>query len=560
MELKDYLAPLQRWWQLIVAATLVAAITSFIAVRGQPATYRSSVTIMIGAAFSDPNPNYYQFYSSQQLAATYADIALRRTVKEGAMQALELSWLPAYTVQPVSNTQLLEIAVVDTDPRRAQAVANELARQLILQSPTSSAEMSSREGFIQERLDTLEAQITETQSEIDARQTELGNLTSARQISDVQNQIAALQSKLDNLQYNYSTLVANTQRGALNSLSVIEAANLPTTPIGPNRPLQVITASALAFLLAVAAAYLLAFMDSTVKSPEDVKRITGSSILGVIPEINGATSQEKIAAIHDPRSPASEAFRSLRTGVQFTTVDQEENTAIQVTSANPSEGKSLISANLAVVMAQQGLQVLLVDADLRKPKLHRLFGLDNRMGLSDLFRSRRLPESESELDEMLGEVIRPTNVEGLSILTSGPIPPNPSELLGSNTHRQLVAALKKRYEYLIVDSPPVLVVTDAVVVSTLVNGSIIVFDSKATHRNQLKQAAERLKEVNARILGVVANQVSARSEGFASYGQYAQYRQYGEYGLTNPQKPGPSFSNLVTQVKNRLVQRKHQQQ
>jgi len=508
---------------------------------------------MIGRSIQDPNPEYYSFYSSQQLATTYADIAMRKIVQDGAMQALGLSWLPAYTVSSVPNTELLEIVVQDTDPMRAQAVANELANQLILQSPTNQAESQSRQEFINERLNTLEVKIDETQAEIDAKQQELDNLTSARQISDLQNQISALQNKLDTLNYNYTSLLSNTTQGAQNSLTIIEPASLPVAPVGPNRMMTVITSVVAAFVLAAGAAYLLVYLDNTIKSPEEIKRLTNLSTLGAIPLIPGGNSPEKLITVREPRSPVAEAYRSLRTGVQFSTIDRPESTVIQITSSNPSEGKSITSANLAVVIAQAGLRVLLVDSDLRRPAVHKIFSTDNRFGFTDLLRNLRNQDFDQTLDALLTELVRPTLVEGLNVLTSGPIPPNPSELLGSNMHRQLLQALRARYDYIVMDSPPVLIVTDAMVLSTQVDGTILVIDAETTPKNQLKQSSERLKEVNANVLGVVVNRLNPKQDGFGAYSSYTQYRKYGEgsYGYPETAKPASKGWKFPRLFKNR---------
>jgi len=556
MELNDFFNPLIRWWKLILAATLVAAVFSFFAAMQQPAVYRSQAILMIGRAFQDPNPSYYQFFSSQQLASTYADIAYRKTVRDGVMDALGINFLPIYTVQPIPNTDLLEISVNDSDPARAQAVANELANQLIQQSPTNQTSNQEREDFIQQRLDILEVKIDETQADIDAKQEQLPNLTSARQISDLQNQIAGLQAKLDGLQLNYASLLANTEKGALNSLTLIEPAYAPTRPIGPNKLLLVITSSGIAFMLAAGAAYLLSFLDNTIKSPEEIKRLTGLSTLGAIPTIPGEENQGKLITMREPRSPISEAFRALRTGIQFSTIDRTESTSIQVTSSNPGEGKSVTTANLAAVMAQAGLRVLIIDADLRRPMVHKIFGMDNRLGLTDFFRNLRASDDnyDESFDALRKQLIRTSDLEGLSILTSGSIPPNPSELLGSNANRHLIKALKKHYDYLIIDSPPVLIVTDAVVLSTEVDGTILVVDSVATHRNQLKQAAERLNEVNATMLGVVVNRLSPKADGFYGYISFAQYRKYEDstYGYSDGKKSTtPKTRRLGGFLKNR---------
>ncbi len=542
MELREFFAPLIRWWWLLVAAAGVAAGFSLLAGMQQPPVYRTQTTLMIGRAIDDPNPSDISIYTSQQLATTYADIALRQPVQNATMKALGLTWLPAYLVRPVVNTQLLEVVVTDTDPVRAQAVANELANQLIQQSPTSRQSNQDRLAFINQQLDELETKIQETQDQVDARQGELANLTSARQIADTQNQIYALQSKLDTLRNNYTDLLANTQQGALNTLTIIEPALLPDSPIGPNIPLLVVTAAVFAVAVAAGAVYLLSYMDSSIKSPEEIKRLTGLPMLVGIPTINGEAYPDKLITVKQPRSPVAEAYRSLRTGVQFSTIDRPESTALLVTSPNPSEGKSVTAANLAAVIAQAGQRVLLIDADLRRPVMHKIFGVNNHAGLTELLRNVKLNELDECLDAWLDQVIQESQVEGLWLLTSGPIPPNPSELLGSNTNRGLLSALKKRFDYLVLDSPPVLIVTDSVVLGAQVDGVILVVDGDRTQKNQLRQSVERMREVNAGLLGVVVNRLSPKMDGYSSYYRYYDYRKSGDgsYGIEQPRTNGKS--------------------
>ena len=533
MEIRDLFSPLIRWWWLLLAAAGIAAVFSLFVGIQQPPIYRTSTTLMIGRAIEDPNPSDLQLYTSQQLATTYADIAQRQPVQDATMQALGLTWLPAYVVRPVANTQLLEIAVTDTDPVRVQAVANELANQLILQSPTSGAEDLARQEFINQQLDDLEIKIQETQDEIDARQSELSNLTSARQIADTQNQIYALQSKLDTLRFNYTELLGNTQRGALNTLTIIEPAALPGGPVGPNVPLMVITAAVFALAVAVGAVYLLAYLDNTIKSSEEIKHLTGLPMLVGIPVITGESYSDKLIAVKTPLSPIAEAYRSLRTAVQFSTIDRMESTCLLVTSPNVSEGKSLTAANLAAVIGQAGARVLLIDSDLRRPVMHKIFGVENRTGLTELLRNIKVNELDESLDMWLESTVQPTSTEGLWLLTSGPIPPNPSELLGSNTNRMLLKALRKYYDYIVMDSPPVLIVTDAVVLSTQADGAILVIDGDQTQKNQLRQAVDRLREVNANMLGVVVNRLSSKTDGYSGYYQY-YYRRYGDSSYGHP--------------------------
>jgi succinoglycan biosynthesis transport protein ExoP len=534
MELQNFLVPVKRWWWLLVAAAAVAAFFSLLAGLRQPPLYRSSATVMIGRAIEDPNPSDPQFYTSQRLAATYAAIAARQPIQEAVKAALGLSELPEYVVRPLPNTQLVEIVVSDTDPIRTQAVAAELANQLILQSPTSRPEDAHRQAFIDRQLDDLQVKIQATQDEIDGRQSELANLSSARQISDKHNQINALQSRLDTLRDNYTDLLANSSRGAMNTISVIEPAVLPARPIGPNVFLMVVAAVVFALAVALGAVYLLAYLDDTVQSPEEIKHLTDLPMLAGVPAIAGEGYPDKLIASLQPRSLVTEVYRSLRTSVQFCTIDQTESTVLLVTSPNPSEGKSLVVANLAVVIAQTGCRVLVMDSDLRRPVLQEIFGLDNHTGLTEYLRSYRASEPAELLQDRLTQAIHGTPEPGLYVMTSGPVPPNPSELLGSSTYHQLLDELKRRFDYIILDSPPVLAVTDAAVLSARVDGTVLVIDAEKTPKNQLRQSVERLREVNAKILGVVVNRVTPRMDGYRLYYPYRYPMEKVSHGNEGP--------------------------
>jgi len=533
MEIREIIAPLLKWWKLLVASTLVAAFFSLLAVIQQPSTYVAETTLMIGRALEDPNPSGTELYLGQQLASTYADIAKREPVRQATMNALGLTWLPVYNVRPINNTQLMVISVEDTDPVRTQAVANELANQLILKSPISSQDNLERRTFINRQLDDLQVKIQETQDEIANKQQALGNMISARQITDAQNQIAALQTKLNTLQSNYASLLANTQQGAANTLNVIEPASLPTKPVGPDIPMTVLSACAIGFVLAAGGAYLLEYLDNTVKSPEDIKKLTDLPTLAGIANIKGEGYREKLITSQHPRSPISEAYRSLRTNIQFSTIDTPNRATLLVTGPNPTEGKSVTVANLAVVMAQAGHKVLVVDSDLRRPTQHKLFELKNRKGLTDLLLqiSERKVE-DYEISGLLDGVIQKTQIEGLHVLTSGSIPPNPSEMLGSEKMKQTLTLLSGLYNYVLLDSPPELAVTDADVLSAQVDGVLIVAQASITTKNQLKQTLEQLQGVksNAHLLGIVLNDLSPKRDGYYYHYYYYKNSYYQDEG------------------------------
>ena len=524
MELKEYILPLRKWWWLIVAATLVATVSSFIATRRQAPIYQTRTTIMVGRAIENPNPNGSDFWLMQQLASTYADIAKRAPVQDATKTALGLTWLPDYTVRVVPNTQLVEISVVDTSPPRAQAVAAELANQLILQTPMQSGStMEQRQVFIKTQLDDLEIKINETRDEITKKQADLANLFSARQIADTQTQIAGLQTKLSTLQANYAALLSNTQQGAVNTISVIEPAQLPHSPIGPNKPATILLAAVIGFILAAGAAFLLEYLDDSLKNPDDVQKTLGLTTLGAIPVMEETATRGELAVVASSHSMASEAFRVLRTNLRFAGVDRPLQT-ILITSPAPSEGKSLTVANLGAALAQAGERVILVDADLHRPRLHRVFGLRNNRGITSA-----LLEEHPNLDGLLQD----TTVPGLQVLTSGPLPPNASELLGSAHMRELLSQLSRQADVLLLDSPPATALADAAVLATQTDGVLLVLDAGNTRREAARRAIEALGRVNARVVGAILNRLPTSGGGY-----YYYYYYHARYHSGDDHKPG----------------------
>jgi len=223
-------------------------------------------------------------------------------------------------------------------------------------------------------------------------------------------------------------------------------------------------------------------------------------------------NNHNLITVINPKSPISEAYRSLRTNIQFSAIDQQMK-VLMVASARAGEGKTTTITNLAITYAQEGKKVLLIDADLRKPSLHHVFHQTNRVGLTSLLLNQHL----------LTEVIRDTSVENLSMITSGPIPPNPSEILGSQRMQVLLEELKDMYDIILFDTPPVLAVADSLIVSSFCNGVILVIHAGKVKKELVKKAKANLDHVKARILGVVLNN-NDRSN--TAEGQYYYY--YGD--------------------------------
>ncbi|PWH13476.1 MAG: hypothetical protein DDG58_14075 [Ardenticatenia bacterium] len=519
MTLRQYFAVIWRWLWLIVLAGAVAGGAAYASSQSMPRVYQSTTTLMVGQkVMRDPNVTAQDLYVSQQLAQTYIQMATRQPILQATIEALGLKedWTSLrgrVNASPVQGTALLQVSVLDTSPEWAVAIADEIARQMILQSPTApeEAQRAKHRAFVEQQIADLQAKIEAAQQQVAELEKQLGGAFSARQIQDLQGQINVLQNQINTWQANYAQLLNFIEGGSPNYLAVIEPAQLPTEPVSPRTSMNVLLAASIGVLLALGAAFLLDYLDDTIKSPDDLVTTAGLTPLGAITRMRGEGYENKLVTMRHPRSSVAEAYRTLRTNIQFSTLDKPARTLL-VTSPSALEGKSVTSANLAVSMAQAGFKTVLVDADLRRPVQHKIFGLSNQQGLTNALLQPGEPSADGHLQS--------TEIENLRVLTSGPIPPNPSELLGSAKMQALLQRLKEEYEVVIFDSPPALVVTDASVLATRVDGVVIVTDSGHTRRDTVVRAREALRKVGANLLGGVVNRLSPRSGGYYYYYYY----------------------------------------
>lgn len=464
MELTRYLRVLrQRLWMIVVCpvvAALAAGIVSFVL----PPVYESHVLIYVKPAqpigISDPTVGSL---TSDQVLRTYANWMTERPILDQVDSQLALGLryedlLKKINVTPQPNTLLLDVAVQDTNP----AVARDIGNQLVVD-------------FIQT--------VRQTQAQ-----------TQASQPSSTQSQ---------------------------DNLVVTAPAVLPDKPVSPNKTLNVAIAFAAGLLLALGLAFLLDYLDQSIKGDDDLIERLGLIPIGHIAcTASGNGKHSELVAL-DPHSTSSEAFKALRTSVVFSTIDQQLK-AIVVTSAELGEGKSRTAANLAIALAQAGHKTLLIDADFRRPSLHHLFGKVRNIGLSNL-----IIEDATEAQA----ITQVESVPQLWLLPSGPTPPNPSELLGSARLQELMSKLWTQFSYVIVDTPPVNAVTDASILAASANATILIVEQGRTTWPALTHAKHVLDRVGAHTIGVVINKVRATS------GSY--YYGYGNYGTpsTNGQSP-----------------------
>jgi receptor protein-tyrosine kinase len=328
------------------------------------------------------------------------------------------------------------------------------------------------------------------------------------------------------------TQVSNARSG--DNLVVVSPAVLPDTPVSPNVPLDVAIAFAAGLLLALGIAFLLGYLDQSIKSDEELTERLGLISIGHIgfaPARKGALTE--LVAL-DGHSPVSEAYKALRTSLMFSTIDQEFKTIV-VTSPAPEEGKTRTAANLAVVLAEAGHKTLLVDADFRRPSLHKVFGRIRNIGLSNLI-LQNVGEAEA--------ITAVETVPNLWLITSGPIPRNPSELLGSGRVRELMARLRSDFTYVILDTAPVNAVTDAAILASATNGTILVVEPGVTTFPALRHAKQMLDRVGAHTMGVVMNKARA-SPGSYPY-EYGRYGTPPDQGAERePQPPAESEQRIT---------------
>lgn len=343
-----------------------------------------------------------------------------------------------------------------------------------------------------------------------------------------------LRRQKDNTEKLYSLLLERykeselTRQLRVNNVSVIDYPTVPKGPVKPNVPLNLAIGTLFGLVLGVGAAYGRSMLDRTMKTPNDVEVGMGATFLGLIPELEeskGAAKKRRkrrptasaelpelpeLMVHHDPMGSVAEAARSIRTNLLFMSPDKPFRTLL-ITSAGPSEGKTTVAMYVATAMAQAGKRVLLVDCDLRRPRVHRVFrdrGLDLGPGLTTAL-----------LEDDSVDPVVPTEVPNFSIVPAGPIPPNPSELLHSEKFHQFLERMKERFDHVILDSPPVVAVTDATILSTQVDGTLLVVRAFKTRKELARHGYRQLRDVGANVAGVLLNAVSFRHDEY----KYAYY-------------------------------------
>ncbi len=480
----------QRW--LIIATVTVAVAVAVALSARQQRVYQATTDVIIQASAvqqlldsTAQNP-----LNIARNIATEAAVLQSRVVQDAA--TAKLGHAPDVSVSSSDTSDVVSVVAQSRSARRAAADADGYA----------DAYVSFRHKQTDSQLVQAGAQIELKIAAIDARLPTLR--AGSPELSTTEQQRSFLQQQLDQLQLTASL---NQVGGA----RVLARADVPTTPVEPQPVRNVAIALVFGLLLGIGLAFLRDYFDDSVKTRQDLELVgLNLPVLAEIPSASGWRDRAVATLVsrESPNSPGAEAYRTLRTAILFLEIDQKLRT-IQITSANSAEGKTTTIANLAVAFARAGRRVAIIDCDLRHPRVHKFFGLSNELGFTSLLLG------EASLDDTVQRVRDEPNI---TVLSAGPPLPNPSEALSTLRARDLIASVEKSCELVLVDSPPILPLSDALIVSGMVDATLVVASAKSSSRRALHRAVEVLRQVDAHLVGMVLN----NSESIETYGSNTQ--------------------------------------
>lgn len=498
---------LLRWAPPILLLVIVGAAVAWLLTRHETPQYQATARVLVlgqvqaSALSLTPDEiiatDAALMTQPARLSEVIADLHLTMSVDQLAGEI---------SVAQDGKTELINVTVSDSDPTRAAQIANAVSGAFVTNAQAQSQSIQ------QQAITTVQQQVTLARNQVQVDQKVLDSAARARSgLAAAQAQVDADNAQLAQLTTQLTQLEAQGQQTG-KAIDVASTATRPTAPLATHRTTSIALGAFGGLLLGIILALALEYLDQGLSTEEDVRQKLGLPTLGMIPTY-------RMGVLHRPRqvresSMAGEAYRRLRTSVLFSSVDNKLGSVV-ITSARAGEGKTRTAANLAGVMAAAGERVLLVDADMRRPVQHRIFGEPLEDGVSELL----LHAAHRDTPDLNGRLH--TGFANLSLLTAGMIPPNPSELLASKTTAGVLRRLEDQFDLVVVDTPPAQVVTDAVSLSATASGTILVIEAGKTSARQAMHTIETLRGVGANVLGVVLNKVHRRSMKSYAYYYYA---------------------------------------
>lgn len=460
--------------------------------------YQATVTLLLNSTAITGAPNdlmLVQMLKGQPvLDAVIAKLGLSESTESIASRV---------SVLPVENTQMVRLYVDDKDKSQAALLADAIANAFVLQvQKIIQAPYESQLAGLQKQVDDLDVVINQVQADIS--QVTIEKNQTDTEISRLESLLTEYRNDYRTQQQNYEQLRL-TAANVADTVVVSEKATVPGKP-NQNRLINSLLFGVVGLMFGAGTAYVLDQLNDKIRSVQDVSDKLKLTLLGSI--LKNGKDEDELVMVTQPASYMGESFRVLSTNIRLSTIDRPLKSLI-VTSPAASEGKSIIAANLAVAFVKAGLKVVLVDADLRFPRQHQLFGLDKDLGLTGAL-----------LKGTTYGCLQNTQFEQLKILTSGEVPSNPAELIGSDNFKKLLEELRAQADLLVIDSPPVLPVADACILAAVTDGTLLVVRASQTSTRAVRDAAERLKKVRANLMGVALNDVPENRDGYYSYYGY----------------------------------------
>jgi capsular exopolysaccharide synthesis family protein len=436
VELKDYIRVIRKRWQIIVAVTLVVLAGAALATELSPKVYEATTQLFVSTSgSSDSSALLSGSNFTQQRVLSYADVITTPNVLDPVIKTLQLNTTAAKLGAQITATVPLNTVLIEV------AVQDT--------NPRVAAQVA----------DAVGKQFTRTVADLES--------VSKSQASPVK-------------------------------VTVVSTPTVPTTPVSPKPTRNLALGVVLGLLLGLGLALLRDLLDTTIKNERDCAEVTGATVIGGIAFDPGAAKSPLLVQA-DPNSPRAEAFRTLRTNLQFVDAANHPR-SIVFTSSVPSEGKTTTTANLAITMAASGARVCVVEGDLRRPRLLEYMGMDGSVGLTNVL----IGQAE------LGDVLQQFAESSVYVVGAGSVPPNPSELLGSAAMIETLRELESRFDVVIIDTPPLLPVTDAAVLSTIAGGTVVVVGAGRVDRDHLARSLQSLEAVKGRVLGLVLNLIPTK--------------------------------------------------
>lgn len=540
MEFSQYLRLARKWIWLILVAAFIAGGIAFILNTGRPSVYTATSTVALSNITQTADPSANDFNTGVTLAPSYIRILETYELLQSTIDALGITNLTPDRLRSIMDARLIEgttfitISITYTDPVQAADLANELARQLVERSPRLSFAEQDRLDYANEQVIILNEELRDARERQALIEDQIERTEDPALRENLQAQRATLITQITQTTASITAftnqIIQLEQRAG--RVTILETARIPTGASGTNLFNITVIGAVMGAALAIGVALVFEYLDDTIRTSEQAAQVLALPVLGAIVRIGKRNeSYKQRLVINQPSmSPVAEGYRTLRTNLLYASKNGSKGVYI-ITSANPEEGKSITTANLAVTMALAGLQVLLIDADLRRPKVHDIFGLENSVGLTTLLFAdpeQANPDTLSEDGTMpatLKQCLQSTAVPRLRVITSGFIPSNPTEILGSALMQRWINVFRNspNIDIVLIDTPPCLMTADSSVLAATTQADVVlVIDSGRTRRGAALKAKEKFAQLDIALKGVILNRVNPRDETY-EYGYYGYY-------------------------------------